>query len=359
MSLQASLFSHATLSKWIRETDPSRLQVLWDMADRTRAECHGSGIHLRGIVEFSNRCVRRCSYCGINAENDSIERYVMSAKALLLAIESIAKSGCQTVVIQSGEDPDLDEDWMAELITFIKNKYDLAVTLSLGEKPISALAKWKQAGADRYLLKIETSNPNLFKQHHPSGSQGFAQRVEMIKTLQGLGYETGSGTIIGLPGQTYRDLIHDLHFLKDLELDMIAMGPYQPLNKTCHAETMGLTEDQVPNSDLLTHVCLALVRLMNPGAHIPATAALAASQGHDSRWSSLNHGANVIMPNFTPHNFKELYAIYPSDLRSNSLDGEALVENISEQLNKMGRPAILNSAVTHPSTIDALSSLGA
>ncbi len=348
-----------TLMRWTQETDPQQLQSLWNIADKVRRDTHGSGVHLRGIIEFSNRCIRCCSYCGINAENDRINRYVISAKALLINIKSIAQAGCQTVVLQSGEDPDLDEAWMADLIRFIKNNYNMAVTLSLGEKSPSTLEKWKQAGADRYLLKIETSNPELFRQHHPSGKQGFEHRINMLRTLQSLGYETGSGTIIGLPGQTFIDLVHDLQFLKDLGLDMIAMGPYQPLKKSAPCRDGNHTQNQVPNSALLTHICIALARVMNPSVHIPATAALAADQQRDTRWSSLSRGANVIMPNFTPQKYREMYAIYPSDLRNNALRGEDLVQNIKEHLMEMDRYAILNHSETVPATADEFASAGA
>ena len=358
MSLNPALFNSESLLKWIQETDPEKLQILWDIADRTRFEHHGNDVHLRGIVEISNHCVRHCSYCGISADNVHLSRYIMSAKAILLSIEAIARSGCQTIVVQSGEHPGIDEDWIADLIKHIKARYDIAITLSLGEKSPSTLEKWKQAGADRYLLKMETSNPDLFQRHHPAGKQGFNNRLRVIKTLQELGYETGSGVILGLPGQTYDDLVNDLHFLQDLNLDMIAMGPYQPPAGTSEPAVLKRGANQVPNSDLLAHICIALTRLMNPKTHIPATAALAAHEHRDTRWASLTRGANVIMPNFTPKDFRQLYAIYPSSLRTNSLRGEDMVANIQEQLLEMGRSAKLHPQYLNDKTSE-LSSAGA
>jgi len=264
----------------------------------------------------------------------------MSDQDILGTVQDIVTAGCQTVVLQSGEDPNLDVSWMADLIHQIKATHNISVTLSLGEKPVEAIETWKQAGADRYLLKFETSNPELFHHRHPSGKQGLSQRIEQIKTHGKLGYQSGSGFIVGLPGQSYSDLLNDLLLVQELQLDMIAMGPYQSINNGCSSE---FTKDQAPNSDLLTHICIALTRIMNPLAHIPATAALAAKKSTDTRWSSLNHGANVIMPNFTPLDFRELYSIYPSDLRSTAIRGHDLTSNIKNQLYEMGRPPFLTS----------------
>ena len=341
MFLKPQSLNPKTILMWLKERDPNTLQSLWNLADMIRMEHMGDSVHLRGVVEFSNRCVRRCTYCGINAEQTDLLRYSMSGRGVLITARTIATSGCQTVVLQSGEDPNLSVAWMTDLIQQIKADYDLTVTLSLGEKPTEALEAWKRAGADRYLLKFETSNPELFHQRHSSGKHGLDQRLEQIRALKHLGYETGSGCIVGLPGQTYEDLVNDLLLQHELGLDMVAIGPYQPLN----AESCTSTQlDQTPNSDLLTHICIALTRIMNPSAHIPATAALAASST-DSRWTSLNGGANVIMPNFTPLDFRQHYSIYPSDLRANSLSGQDLTSNIKDQLYEMGRPpALINQA---------------
>lgn len=338
MTLRPPYLSRDSILSWLQESDPEKLQRLWDLANSTRHNYVGDSVHLRGVLEFCNRCIRRCSYCGINADQERLLRYTLSDKGILITVRSIVNAGCQTIVLQSGENPNLDIDWMTRLIRTIKKNHSVAITLSLGEKPVHALKSWKVAGADRYLLKIETSNPRLFHQHHPSGIQGFSQRLNMLKTLQGLGYETGSGIIVGLPGQTFDDLADDLLLLQELNLNMIALGPYQPPLHECsqsHAP-----DNQAPTSDLLTHKCLALTRIMNPKINIPATAALAARRKADTRMTSLERGANVIMPNFTPPEYRELYSIYPSALRNNTLRGQDMVANIKDQLNKMGRSAV-------------------
>ena len=167
------------------------------------------------------------------------------------------------------------------------------------------------------------------------------QRLNQIKNLKKLGYQTGSGCIVGLPGQTHKDLVNDLLLQKELGLDMVAIGPYQDLSGGSASRAL---TDQIPNSDLMAHKCIALTRIMNPTAHVPATAALAAKDT-DSRWASLCRGANVIMPNFTPLDYRQHYTIYPSDLRETPLTGKALTSNIKDQLYEIGRPPVLTTSI--------------
>lgn len=341
--LKTSLLNDSALIKqWLLERDPEQLKKLWDAANLVRHETMGDEVHLRGVVEISNRCVRHCLYCGINAHQLNLARYEMNRAEIIHAVEHVSRSGAQTIVLQSGENPDLDVYGIAEIILYIKANTELKVTLSLGEKSEAILALWKQAGADRYLLKFETSNQALYAHTHQGSRNAWKQRLATLTTLKRLGYQIGSGVILGLPGQTTEDLVQDLLLIKELELDMIACGPYQETHDLpFNADP---ASDQVSNSHLQTHICNALIRIMNPHAQIPATAALAANDGEDARWVGLNRGCNVIMPNFTPPEYRERYQIYPSQLRAVGVSGEALVSKIQEQLNQMGRPAVMNQA---------------
>ncbi|MBN2291287.1 MAG: [FeFe] hydrogenase H-cluster radical SAM maturase HydE [Pirellulales bacterium] len=326
---------HKEIINLLRETDPQRLDRLWNEADRTRREQVGDAVHLRGLIEFSNHCRRMCGYCGLRAENTSIVRYRMSQDEILAAAADAHSLGYGTVVLQSGEDTGLDVQWMCELIERIKHEMPLAVTLSLGERDESELAAWREAGADRYLLRFETSNRQLFDKIHPPRSGEFSDRVAILRTLDRLGYEVGSGVMIGIPGQTYEDLARDIALFAELDLDMIGVGPYiahpdTPLGKasgegsangrlTRLSGSFALPDDgesvsnvdQVPNSEEMTYKVMALARLVCPGANIPSTTALATLNKTDGRELGLSRGANVIMPNVTPNKYRQLYEIYP------------------------------------------------
>ncbi len=301
----------------LRETDPRRLERLWDEADRVRREQVGDQVHLRGLIEFSNHCSRMCGYCGLRAGNALIERYRMSEDEIVAAAAEADRLGYGTVVLQSGEDPGLDAQWMCNLIEWIKRQTPLAVTLSLGECHERELAAWRQAGADRYLLRFETSNRRLFDEIHQPHSGKLhsgkpSDRVAILRTLARLGYEVGSGVMIGIPGQTFADLAADIELFAELDLDMIGVGPYiahphTPLGRASEDNNL----DQVPNSEQMTYKVMALARLLCPAANIPSTTALATLNRVDGRELGLARGANVIMPNVTPTRYRRLYEIYP------------------------------------------------
>jgi biotin synthase len=187
---------------WLRETDPARLAELWRLADRVRQENVGGEVHLRGLVELSNHCVRLCGYCGLRAGNLALVRYRMSDDEVMACVQKAVEFGYGTVVLQSGEDPGLTVERIVALVERIKSETSLAVTLSLGERDDEELAAWRRAGADRYLLRFETSNRALFDRIHPPRSDASSDRLAILATLGRLGYEVGSGVMIGIPGQT-------------------------------------------------------------------------------------------------------------------------------------------------------------
>ena len=302
----------------LRETDPQRLESLWCRADSTRKAHVGDEVHLRGLIEISNYCVRLCGYCGLRAGNRELGRYRMTGHEIMDCVARAAEYGYGTVVLQAGEDYGMTRDWIAGLVRRIKNEFGLAVTLSLGERPVEDLVAWREAGADRYLLRFETSDPDLYRAIHP-GRRGKRadplDRISMLRRLRQLGYEAGSGIMVGIPGQTYETLADDIELFRSLDLDMVGVGPYIAHPSTPLGEsrwTAGIaTADQVPNSELMVYKVVALTRLVCPEANIPSTTALATINRESGRELGLRRGANIVMPNLTPPKYRVLYEIYP------------------------------------------------
>lgn len=315
MSVPLERLDHDALTAWLREERGEELERLWQAADRVRREHVGDEVHLRGLIEISSHCVRRCAYCGLSVENREIERYRMGADEILECARLSRKLGYGTVVLQAGEDAGLTRAWIARLVSEIKAETGLAVTLSLGERSAVELAAWRAAGADRYLLRFETSDEGLYRAIHPRRPKGPGHRLEMIPLLKRLGYEAGSGVMVGIPGQSYDILARDIAFFRDLDLDMIGVGPYiaHPSTPLGRGEMPELPEsEQVPHGELMTYKVLALTRLVRPDANIPATTALATVNTAQGRELGLARGANVVMPNLTPTRYRKLYEIYPA-----------------------------------------------
>jgi biotin synthase len=307
---------------WLRTTDEAQLANLWRMADDVRNRYVGGDVHLRGLIELSNHCVRRCAYCGLWLGNRSLRRYRMSADEVLACAHRAMAFGYGTVVLQSGEDPGLTADSLAEIIARIKWETSLAVTLSLGERSDDEARRWREAGADRYLLRFETSNRALYDRIHPPLPGVTSDRVAMLRRLRGLGYEIGSGVMIGIPGQTYEDLARDITLFAELELDMIGVGPFLVHPETPMGDPRRLAapfgeplddahDRQVPADEGMTYKTIALSRLACPRANIPSTTALATLDKRHGRELGLQRGANVVMPNLTPPAYRALYEIYP------------------------------------------------
>jgi len=304
------------LLHWLRCTDATELEQLWAAADTVRRDNVGDEVHLRGLIEVSNHCVRSCTYCGIAKEHTELTRYRMTTEEVLAAANDALAMGYGTVVMQAGEDYGLTRTWVADVIRQIKARTGLAVTLSLGERPEADLAAWKEAGADRYLMRFETSNRELFSKIHADFGKRPSDRIAQLKRMRELGYEIGSGIMAGIPGQTFADLINDLETFRTLDLDMIGIGPYLPHPATpLGRDAVGIfadTTDQVPTGELITLKLVALTRLVCPRANIPSTTALATINKQNGRELGLQRGANIVMPNLTPVRYRALYEIYPS-----------------------------------------------
>ena len=300
---------------WLREERESELARLWKRADETRQCYVGDEVHLRGLIEISNICRRNCHYCGLRADNHGLHRYRMTEEEIMACVAEAVAYGYGTVVMQAGEDEGISSDWMAVLIRQIRRETPLAVTLSLGERSESDLRLWREAGADRYLLRLETSNRALYERIRPSLPGRASDRPALLRQLAQMGYEIGSGVMIGIPGQTYTDLAADILLFKELDLDMIGVGPYIPHPETPLGRVItGFAEaaDQVPATELMTYKVLALSRIVCPEANIPSTTALATVNLAQGRELGLSRGANVVMPNLTPVAYRSDYEIYPA-----------------------------------------------
>lgn len=322
---------------WLRVEDPEVLEGLWARADAVRRAHVGDAVHLRGLVEVSNHCVRQCTYCGIRAGNHGLTRYRMSADEVVACARRVADLGYGTIVLQAGEDFGLTGPWVADVVARIRASTPLAVTLSLGERLPDELRAWREAGADRYLLRFETSDAALFDRIHPPRHGQSVARWDLLGLLHDMGYEVGSGVMVGIPGQTWDSLADDVMRFAGLDLDMIGVGPYIPHPDTPLAAVVGDGPDQVPADATTACKVVALARLVRPDANIPATTALGTIDRAHGRELGLRRGANILMPNLTPDRYKACYEIYP-DKAALGDPGEDLPGTVRELLRRLGRP---------------------
>ncbi len=298
---------------WLKDASESELDLLWQKAHEETVEYAGNEVHLRGLIEISNHCKRGCTYCGINRSMKKLKRYRMSADEIMSCAYNALELGYGTVVMQAGEDAGVKKEFIEDIIKRIKDETGLAVTLSLGMRPEDELTAWKNAGADRYLLRFETSDRQLFDTIHPEPGKDLPSRLELLRSMKSMGYETGSGVMIGIPGQSWSSVADDILMFRELDLDMIGLGPYLPHPETelGHMDAEMHKADEIKSDELTVCRVLALARIVCPWANIPATTALEVQSGTAGRSHGLMRGANVIMPNLTPAEYRVLYDIYP------------------------------------------------
>jgi len=306
--------------------DPDQVERLFQAADRVRSACVGQEIFLRGIVEFSNHCVNNCRYCGLRRGNMKAARYRMEEERIVKLAHAMEERGCGTMVLQSGEDPYYTQERMCGVISRIKAETGLAVTLSMGQRTYGDYEAFRKAGADRYLLRHETANPELFKSLCPGRT--LEERIQCLKWLGELDYEVGTGCMVGLPGQTVQDLADDVLLILELGADMIGIGPFIP-----HEDTP--LKDEEAGDTLMVLKLLAVIRLVTRDTNIPSTTALGVLDG-DSRRKAFQAGANVFMPVFTPQECAECYDIYPGKGDVKKADGAIL--DFKEFFDAIGRP---------------------
>ncbi len=273
---------------------------LYRQADRVRHDAIGDEVHLRGLIEFSNICRNDCMYCGIRRSNRHVHRYRMTDEELVETARRAVALGFQTIVLQSGEDMHFDQARLCRIIEQIK-RHDVALTLSVGERDYADYKAFKDAGADRYLLRIETTDRDLYHRLNPGMS--WQHRHECLLMIKELGYELGSGIMVGQPGQTVTSIADDLLYLKDIGIDMAGIGPFIPHPDTPLAHEAG-------GSLELALRTMAVMRLLMPDINIPATTAME-SLHPQGRIMALQAGANVVMPNVTEGEYRRLYELYP------------------------------------------------
>lgn len=298
-----------TLTKLDKEEIVRRLKddagqdELLAKADKVRHDYVGDEVHLRGLIEFSNICRNNCLYCGIRRDNAHLCRYRMDEEELIETARRGVALGFKTIVMQSGEDMYYNTERMCRIVETIK-KFDVAVTLSIGERTYKEYKAFREAGADRYLMRIETTDKDLYHKLDPNMS--WQKRYECLLMLKELGYELGSGCMVGLPEQSIESIADDLLFLKELEVDMAGIGPFIPHHHTPLKDATGGTLD-------LALRTMALMRLLLPDINIPATTAME-SLHPQGRIKALKSGANVVMPNITEGEYRKLYELYPGKI---------------------------------------------
>ena len=290
-----------------------------------RRRIYGSRVFLRGLVEFTNFCKNNCCYCGIRAGNSNARRYRLTEKEILDSAAHGYELGFRTIVLQGGEDPAFGDDKLARIVEKLKSAHpDCAVTLSCGERPFEVYRRWKEAGADRYLLRHESADPAHYAKLHPA-SQILSTRLECLRMLRELHYQVGAGFMVGSPYQTVDSLTEDLVFLSGFKPEMVGIGPFIP-----HCDTP-FAREKAGSVDLTVYL-LSLIRLALPDVLLPATTALA-TLDPDGRRKGLFAGANVIMPNLSPPAVREKYLLYNNKAHTGLESAESyrqLIKSLAE-----------------------------
>ena len=304
----------ATLRRILAATAPDEIEAIRRAAEQRLLTHLGDTVRLRGLIEFSNRCVSDCYYCGIRRSNRIPERYTLEPEEITATARWCGEQGYGSIVLQSGERRDAKfTRFIADAVRAIKDAtrsdalpQGVGITLCVGEQSTDTYAEWFEAGAHRYLLRVESSSLRLFSTLHPP-EQTLESRIACLKTLKSIGYRVGTGVMIGLPGQTIDDLVDDLFFFRDIGADMIGMGPYIPHEQAAmpHDATIPDATDRLQ----LALRMIAATRLLLPAINIAATTALQAL-ADNGREQGLRFGANVIMPQATPLRVHQQYTLY-------------------------------------------------
>lgn len=312
------------------EENPNRRkeqEYLFSVAREVRENIYGKDVYVRGLIEFSNICTNNCYYCGIRKDNQKIQRYRLTPEEILYCAREGYSLGFRTFVLQGGEDRPFMEEHMEEIIRAIKKEFpDCAVTLSVGEWDREMYQCWKEAGADRYLLRHETAVDEHYRRLHPP-EMLLEKRKSCLYTLRELGYEVGAGMMIGSPAQTVEHLLADIRFLQELAPHMIGVGPF-----LAHADT---PFKKMENGSLeMTCILLGVLRLLFPKVLLPATTALATT-APDGREKGLLAGANVVMPNLSPSAVRKKYALYDNKVFCGAESAQE-IEHLKKRVEEIG-----------------------
>lgn len=294
--------SRADLKLLLRTITDAEAEELYAQARRVREAVYGKAVYLRGLIEFTNVCKNNCYYCGIRRDNAHVERYRLDDATILEYCDRGYDLDFRTFVLQGGEDPTYSDARICNLVREIKRRHpDCAVTLSIGEKSEASYRAYFEAGADRYLLRHETANPEHYRTLHPPELSG-ENRKRCLKTLKAIGYQVGAGMMVGAPGQTLDYLVDDLVFMRALQPEMIGIGPFIPQKDTPFG-------GQPSGTLKMTLHLLAIIRLMQPDVLLPATTALGTIDPL-GREKGILAGANVVMPNLSPTSVRGKYLLY-------------------------------------------------
>ena len=296
--------------------NPDLKEKLRMEAEALRQKYYGNRIFVRGLIEFTNICKNNCYYCGIRRDNTNVQRYRLTKEEILECCDYGYELGFRTFVLQGGEDGYFTDDKMVDLITSIKKNHpDCALTLSVGEKSYETYKAYKDAGADRYLLRHETACEAHYNTLHPEEMK-LSVRKQCLKHLKSLGFQTGAGFMVGSPNQTMETIADDLVFIQELKPEMVGIGPFIPHHETCFAnEPAGSVE--------FTLFLLSVIRIMLPNVLLPATTALG-TMDEFGREKGIMHGANVIMPNLSPLKNRKQYELYDNKICTGEEAAEGL-----------------------------------
>lgn len=318
-----------TLKNYIE--DESLTEVLAKKADKVRRDFYGNKVYLRGLIEVSNICKNDCYYCGIRRSKEDVTRYRLTQDEILSQARFGYKLGFRTLVLQGGEDPGFSRDFLVAIIKSLKKTFkDIAITLSLGERPYEDYEAFYKAGADRYLLREETSNPDHYKKLHPK-AMSFENRKKCLRDLSEIGFQAGGGFMVDSPYQKTEDLIADIRFLEEIRPAMIGIGPFLVAHGTPF-------EDFSDGSFTKTLRLISILRLIFPYALIPATTALGTIDPR-GRELGLRAGANVLMPNLSPARAKESYNLYDNKLNT-GLEAAESKRRLEEEIRSYGYEAV-------------------
>ncbi len=307
--------------------NPEIRELLREEALQLRKQYYGNRVFTRGLIEFTNYCKNNCYYCGIRGANPNSIRYRLSQEEILTCCQKGYRLGFRTFVLQGGEDPFYTDEKMTAIIQEIKQRYpDCALTLSIGEKSRKSYQLFREAGADRYLLRHETANDAHYRRLHPD-NMSLKNRKRCLWDLKSLGYQVGAGMMVGSPGQSVQTLAEDLLFLQELKPQMVGLGPFIPHHDTCFAKEPAGSVD-------LTLYLLTLVRILLPEVLLPATTALG-TLDPSGREKGLMAGANVIMPNLSPLKNRKQYELYDDKICTGEEAAECL-SCLEKQVNAAG-----------------------
>lgn len=311
----------------LAEGDSAVQQKLTEEAVRLRKKYYGTDVYTRGLIEFTNYCRNNCYYCGIRKGNRNVNRYRLTKEEILDCCERGYGLGFRTFVLQGGEDPYFTDERLADIVRAIRSEYpDCAITLSVGERSYESYRLLRKAGADRYLLRHETANKELYESLHPKEME-FARRRQCLYDLKKLGYQVGAGFMVDSPGQKLRDLAEDLVFLKELDPHMVGIGPFIPHHDTRYAEEPAGSVER-------TVLLLTIIRILLPTALLPATTALGTLDAA-GREKGLAAGANVVMPNLSPLKNRRQYELYDNKICTGEEAAESRAD-LAARVEKIG-----------------------